>query len=440
MYIIRHRSLKISCFVVGLALFEILTGMPQAEAQSRGSSKIAAKAPSKIPSKTQSKLQPKSQATSQPEPQGPKLVELTEDGRVYEGKIVAHSSDEIWLMQRDGQLRRLKVPSVSKFRKISDRFEPYTAAELRDLLRREFRGMEVVGTGNYLVVGPAKSVRGYAQIFEDQYRAFRNYFSVRNFDLYDPEFPLVAIVFPDQTAFAKSAKSDGFRVTPGLKGYYIPSTNRVSLFQEQPAATTRLDPRDGIFSLNADQPDLAPHLPALLGGQDDLPWASTEGSLESTMIHEATHQVAFNTGIHNRLGVANPRWLVEGLATAFEAPGMRSTSLQHTPGAKLNQNRLVQFREFLKQRRRPKTLETFIATGNLSDENILDGYAQSWALTYFLIETRHRDYARYLKLIAARHTLGEYTDADRLVDFRSAFGNDLVLLEAKFLRYLEEVK
>ncbi|MDB5389239.1 MAG: hypothetical protein JWM11_4885, partial [Planctomycetaceae bacterium] len=212
------------------------------------------------------------------------------------------------------------------------------------------------------------------------------------------------------------------------------------LFHEQPVQSTSLVVPGHLFAAERNDFPLSQELSPTLGELGSTPWGSTEGNLESTMIHEATHQVAFNTGIHNRLGTANPRWLVEGLATAFEAPGMRSTSLQRTPGAKINVSRLTQFRDFVQNRRRPKTLETFIRNGNLTDGNLLDGYAQSWALTYFLIETRSREYARYLKLIVARPLLAEYTDEQRLADFRSAFGNDVVLLEAKFLRYLEQVK
>lgn len=428
--------------------------------------------------------------------QAPKYVELTTGKNVYAGKIVARAGRSLWLIQRDGRLQELELTEITEFRKLSDQFVPYSAAQLRDVLRREYRDLEVVGTGSYLVVGPNAVVRNYAHVFEDQYRAVRAYFSVRGFDLPEPEFPLVAIVFPDATSFARNAASDGFRVVPGLRGYYIATSNRISLFHQNPvrssqnhpslnsrsitedarneidtrgewskrSATQRFFPAERIDHRFEIRPDLI-----TIGGIDAVfrtetfddnamnparikeivespsdstarTWASTEGDLESTMIHEATHQVAFNIGIHNRLGNANPRWLVEGLATAFEAPGMRSTSLQKVPGAKLNLSRLSRFREFVKLRRQPKSLEDFVRNGNLDGMDILDGYAQSWALTYFLIETRPREYARYVKLITARPLLNEYTDANRIADFREAFGDDLVLLDAKFLRFIDQVR
>lgn len=389
-----------------------------------------------------------SNADSQPaDAKTTKFVELTVDKKSFQGKIVAHNSQLIYLMERDGWLRRLKVAEIASFRKVSDQFTPYSAGELRDRLRHEFRSLEVVGTGHYLVAGPSKVVRGYAQTFEDQYRAVRSYFSVRGFTIPEPEFPMVAVVFPDFAAFSKNAAVDGVQSVPGLKGYYVPASNRISLFHETPvaqllpASTNQPGEQPGQILLKQ-LAGFPPQLNLTAGdrSREITAWPSTDGDLESTMVHEATHQVAFNTGIHNRLGTTNPRWLVEGLATAFEAPGMRSQALQKTPGAKLNEGRLSQFREFAEQRRRPKTLQTFIGNGNLTDENLLDGYAQSWALTYFLLETRPREYAKYVKLIAARSPLEDCTEEQRVSDFRAAFGNDLVLFEAKFLRYIQDLK
>ena len=156
------------------------------------------------------------------------------------------------------------------------------------------------------------------------------------------------------------------------------------------------------------------------------------------MIHEATHQVAFNIGIHPRVGQSNPRWIVEGLATVFEAPGMRSSSLAKTPGAKLNLMRLHNFTDFVTHRRQPKSLAAFVQSDQTFAANVLDGYAQAWALTFFLVETRPREYAQLLHTVATRPAGEVYEDKQRLADFESAFGRDWVLLESKFLRFIEE--
>jgi hypothetical protein len=373
--------------------------------------------------------------------QAPKFVELVEKDKPYQGKVVARSADEVWLMERNGHLRTLKVPDITSFRKLADSFRPLSTGDQRDQLRRELgSGFDIVGTGHYLVAGPSGVVGNYAEIFEDQYRAVFTHFSIRGLDVRQPEFPLVAIIFPDAASFSKYALQDKIIARPGLKGYYIQSSNRVALFHE--SARKRADLRPRVTLPGFSEPiaflDECPVTPESLFSHAS--WGNTEGDLESTMIHETTHQVAFNIGIHPRVGNINPRWVVEGLATAFETPGMRSTSLANTPGAKLNQMRLAGFREFAKQRRQPKSLATFVQSDKSFGANVLDGYAQAWALSFFLIETRPSEYARYIKLIAARPPLEPYEDEQRLADFKSAFGNDLTLLDAKFLRFIEEAR
>lgn len=382
-----------------------------------------------------------------------KFVELVEEGTAYQGKVVARTDSQVWLVQENGWMRTLDLKKIDSFRKLSDDFRPASAADVRDALRRELGGgMDVVGTGHYLVAGPSGLVGEYAQLFEDQYRAVYNHFAVRNFDIHPPEYPLVAIVFPDFQTFAKYSAKDKIEARGGLKGYYLQSSNRIAVYHETPRDGA-VAPARRHFVSGMPGIDLAPgssHAVSCpewllappdehLGWGDGRLWGTTDGDLQATIIHEATHQVAFNIGIHSRIGQPNPRWVVEGLATVFEAPGMRSSSLAMTPGAKLNRMRLTHFREFVKSRRQPKTLEAYVQSDQGFGANVLDGYSQAWALTYFLMETRSSEYGRYLKLIAARSPVEVYEDKQRLADFKQAFGNDLVLLEAKFLRYLDEV-
>jgi hypothetical protein len=116
------------------------------------------------------------------------------------------------------------------------------------------------------------------------------YFAARGFAIREPEFPLVAVVFPDREKFAEYCRSEKVNPAAGLMGYYLQSSNRVALYDT----------------------------------------AST-GDLDGTIIHEAVHQVAFNLGLHRRIG-DNPLWVVEGLATTFEPENFRSP-LPSTPAA-----------------------------------------------------------------------------------------------------------
>jgi hypothetical protein len=159
---------------------------------------------------------------------------------------------------------------------------------------------------------------------------------------------------------------------------------------------------------------------------------------EATIVHEATHQLAYNTGLHSRMG-GNPRWIVEGLATVFEAPGIRTASKNRTAASRINRGRFVQFRDFGAKRYKRKSLESYLASDKMFETNMSDAYAQAWAFSFFLIETRPREYGKLLKTIAARKPLSEYTAEQRVADFREIVADNLDLLEAEFRRYMQRI-
>jgi hypothetical protein len=333
---------------------------------------------------------------------GTPLVEVHSGKETFRGKVLAHNGQLCWLMLQDGRVERLEIDSVQSFREAAPEFRSWSFSILRDKLIRELgKDFQFATTRHYLVAAATDAkARQYAEILEDVYRTFHLYFSVRSFKVADPEFPLVAIVFPNPASFARYAERDGVQAGAGLRGYYLTTSNRIALFEEGHPA---------------------------------------DSGLHDTMIHEGTHQVAFNTGLHTRVG-ATPKWVVEGLATVFEAPGIRNSSANLAPKARINPERLVWFGNYSKGRRAPKSLEAFLATDQMFAAQTLDAYSEAWSLTFFLIETRPRQYAKYLALLAARNPLVAYPPAARIADFKQAFGNDLALLEAEFLRFIGGIR
>ncbi len=369
----------------------------------------------------------------------PALLELRTGDKTYQGRAVAHDARAVWLMQRDGRLQHLPLEKVTQHRRVAPRFERLSASELRDSLRRELgQEFEVVGTGHYLVCARQGRAGRYAPLFEEVYRAFHVYFSARGFSIAEPEFPLVAIVFPDRASFQRYAQAEGLRLPRGVVGYYLLTSNRVALYDPDQANAASPAPPDGASSdrsLLADAVHAPPHSHPWLG------WlGAIEASLRDTIIHEATHQVSFNVGLQSRVG-PNPKWISEGLATLFEAPGIRNAEGRLAVSTRLNRERFVWFGNYRKSRRPAKSLQAFVSSDEMFESaGVLDAYSQGWALTFFLVETRSSQYARYLKLVAARPPLQEYTAPQRLQDFQQAFGNDLELLDAAFLRFMDGLK
>lgn len=334
------------------------------------------------------------------------MLELTLDGRKIEGAPLAWNRREVRLLGRDGQLWEFAPDQAADYRKTSDRFQGYSVSDLRAMLLRELgEGFEVSGTGHYLVAHPRGQRDQWAQRFEDLYRSFTHYFSVRGFTLQEPPFPLIGIVCPSRDAFLRYAAGRGGPTAAGVLGYYSLQSNRIVLY------------------------DAAAGQPSAAGWQPSA----------RTVIHEATHQTAFNRGVHSRY-CPPPRWAAEGLATMFEAPGVYDASRFPRPSDRLNRERLRQFRQGVAPGHRPEILADLVASDRLFQLSPAAAYAEAWALTFYLAETQPRKYAEYLARTANRAAFEPYASAERTADFTSIFGDDWRMLEARFLRFLRDVE
>ncbi|MDA1249269.1 MAG: DUF1570 domain-containing protein [Planctomycetota bacterium] len=372
------------------------------------------------------------------------LIELRVGTDRHEGRVLSRDSQSVLLLDRAGRITELPLKEVTSFRTVSPRFAPLTSTTLNSTLLKELgRGYEVKSTRHYVVAASRGRAQKYVDLFEEIYRAFHMHFSVRGFEIDRPEFPMVAIVFPDHTAFSKYAKGDKVIARPGLMGYYMPTTNRVALFEGSSTANRPQgnwhNPADGPLR-KWSQPENwlktpAPNLESLARPAASLlpgPYAAIQADLRDTMIHEATHQVAFNVGLHSRTR-ENPHWVVEGLATAFEPEGMRDSSQGRDVKYRINRERFVWFQNYVK-RRPENSLGEFIENDDLFKKATLDAYSQAWALSFFLIETRPRKYATYLKRLAA----GSGDDRTKL--FAEVFGANTRMLDAEMLRFFQRLR
>ena len=154
--------------------------------------------------------------------------------------------------------------------------------------------------------------------------------------------------------------------------------------------------------------------------------------------HEATHQLAGNTGLLPRY-VSVPRWVHEGLATYFEAPKDASWA---GFGA-VNRDRLEMYR-VLSRDREHSNIDFIVGDQifNYAQSNgaVIHGYAQAWALTHFLMD-RHFDkfmtFYRRLGEMPPDVTLG----ADVLTElFNEVFGTDRGRLDTEWRTYMNSLK
>jgi hypothetical protein len=355
------------------------------------------------------------------------MVRLEFKGRAVEGMLLQWSQDAVCLLGRDGRMWNPKPNDVTSAQKSVDAFRAMGTSELRTALTGELgHDFEVTSTGHYLVAHPRGQGGLWAQRFEDLYRALIHYFSVRGFQTTEPVFPLIGVVCHDQAEFARFCAADGHSSGGGLAGYYHIATNRIILYDH---AKGKAAPSDY---------DLVKRKVTLREYKDAKAQATARdwrvnGAL---VIHEATHQTAFNIGVHNRFAQP-PRWLGEGLATLFEAPGVYDSQRNLSIVDRVNREKLAELLRNEKAQEQPNLLQELIARDRLFQAAPGTAYAESWGLTFYLTETQPGKYAEYLQRTARRPAFSEYTPSQRLADFSSVFGDDWLMLRAQMLRFLK---
>lgn len=331
------------------------------------------------------------------------------------GRILVEATDGgLLLIGQDGKLWSIDKGELISRNATGEPFRPLAPAKLGKKLQAELgAGFDVVVTKHYVMCTNAS--REYARycgaMFERLYVSFHNYWKQRGLKLSEPEFPLVALIFAGEKEFAAFATKDAGADAATAKGYFSIGTNQMVLY------------------------DLTAGKPGDIEGQ----LAAVPFNI-ATVIHEATHQIAFNSGMHTRYA-DNPLWLVEGMAMYFETPDLSSKSGWKTVGA-VNDLRLEQFQEFASRRRKPDSLATLISSdARFTDSDEMgDAYAEAWALSHFLIQRKKEAYVKYLGALAAKPRLVFDSPEERLAEFRSAFGADLEQLNHEFLKHVRKLK
>lgn len=152
-------------------------------------------------------------------------------------------------------------------------------------------------------------------------------------------------------------------------------------------------------------------------------------------IHEATHQLAYNCGIHNRY-YRNPVWLVEGLAVYFEAT---SQSYRDKPG-EVHPQRLERFLQSIQTSDAIPLGALITQDGlfNTQDPRAEVAYASAWALFYYLVWQKQETLFDYMYDLSLRMSGEPYEPAERKKDFESYFG-DMDQLEAHWYSYMRNL-
>jgi hypothetical protein len=325
-------------------------------------------------------------------------VEL-EDVTEY-GVPIGLFSDKTLLMRRDGSIQFLTNSRIVRQRVLSDRFESMERNELAQQLYNEFgRRFAIKFEAPYLVVAHADNLQLWSQRFRGLFHSYKLYCKTHGIPLREIEFPLVAIVFGSQKDFQRYAIADGSTLPQNCVGYYSQKSNRIVLYESS----------QGI-------------------AQDTL----------ETICHEATHQLAFNTGLHQRLA-ATPLWLAEGFATMFEAPKLSGLQSRDV-GSMWPENRRYDWQRLSKN---PdafyRLIDSLVRNDSAFEKEPLNAYCGAWALTAYLSQRRPQQFNLYFSKVASLPPFENVEPSQRLAEFQSVFGKDTRLLAKSIQAFVDSI-
>ena len=342
-------------------------------------------------------------------------VTLKRNGRQHQihGKLIVQAQDGGLLIQTpEGVLWAVQPGELVKHQRDERPFKPADGDRLAtQLLAQLPDDFQIHRTAHYVIA--YNTNKAYAQwcgaLYERLYKGFFTFWEHKGLKLQEPDQPLVAIVLANEEAFATYAKPELGPATDAIIGYYSLRTNRVAMYDlTSTAARGRPIGTSAQITAALSRPEAAANV--------------------ATIIHEATHQLAYNCGIHQRYADI-PVWLSEGFAMYFETPDVDAARGWRTIG-KVNTPRVARFRQYV--RRRPSNSLTTLMGADDRFRNTdlaLDAYAEAWALTFYLINRHPEQYVAYLKHLAEKKPLLSDDPQERLAEFREFFKIDLETLD-----------
>ncbi len=340
--------------------------------------------------------------------QPPKLLDVEVPGGHFVGLPIHWSSYDAVVLEPTGQLHVIDQADVQNHRVLPLDFAPQTLADARSRLQSELGPRyETVVYGPYVIAAPLGQAERWRDRFSALLSGYLRYFEVRGWTLRRPDFPLCVTVYATRQEFVSYTASQLQQIPSSVVGSYFPRSNRCVLYHIE----------GGVGS-----------------GGPATNWAETE----ATIVHEAVHQLAYNTGIHQRLSM-DPLWFVEGLASMFEQPTVYDLRQQQsTIESRMIRAKQLRLQPILEQ---PEIfvqqLESLVVSDQLFARQPDLAYDLGWALTFYLAERMPTEFRQYTSQLTAR-PYGDYSSAERLRDFRSTFGGDLSLLAVQITRLLHQ--
>jgi hypothetical protein len=251
------------------------------------------------------------------------------------------------------------------------------------------------------------------RLLEETHDRFYRQFEQAGFKLAPIQHRLTWVCLNSRSSFDTYTRSADGMSLAWLDGYYSARTNRVALLLDHTEAAP---------------PDERPPatLTANIAAVDSHSgYAGTGFADVARAMHEAAHQLAFNSGLQKR-GVMYPIWASEGLASQFEYEH-GNTVRQRRLVRMADHDRLIPMSELITCTRRP--LDRRYSTNDL--------YAQSWGFFRFLLAEKPAALRGYMTCLS-QQSPGPRDQAALRGEFIRFFG-DLDDLEVEWKLFIRQL-
>ncbi len=362
----------------------------------------------------------------QPPPKVARIHLKGTDNRSVLGEVIAEQEEYGYLLLKsDGGLAQITPDRVEKAELVDSALTVTPAAELGEkVVKLMPDGSKVICTEHFVICYNTTDAyaRWNAELYEGLYRGFHRFWKSKGMELCEPRFPLVALIFGTKEEYVKFAGKE-FKGADATFGYYNQKTNRLASYD--------LTGIEGMIPSGS-------RVPRTALVQQILSRPEGERTV-ATIIHEACHQIAYNCGLQVRLG-ASPVWLSEGIATFFESPDVMSRTGWAGVG-KVNRHNQYVLAQYLPKRSSDSLTLLLTDDGRMKDgKTSTNAYAEAWGVTHFLIQSKPKEFVRYLKELQTIPVGVQPNSKDRVDLFRACFGDDIGKLDRDFVRYFQRLR
>ncbi|WP_168164502.1 DUF1570 domain-containing protein [Pirellula sp. SH-Sr6A] len=324
-----------------------------------------------------------------------------------------------------------------------------TETKLRSITK--LASMKVAKSEHYLLLhdidgessaSRASRVSKRLERLETVYESFFLKFALNGIVLEAPSEPLMVLLFSEEKDYLRYAT----QLDPQLQsaaGFWSPKDN-VSVFYDRSSTDemrllTALVEEMKRAKLQARGTTLSREV-AQQTNSLELMVKILKDELDAEVVsHEATHQLAGNTGLMPR-GKLGLSWAHEGLACYFETPsGVSSGGV----GA-LNPRRLQGYRRLSGDPSRSRMeflVSDYLFDPKMPSSSVVDAYGGAWALTHFLMETDAPKLTEYYRRCAELTVEAEAgIPRAKLIELFSDVFGDMASLERELREHMRDQK